>query len=117
MKWLVQQGKVDPKRVCIMGASYGGYAALWAAARNPEIYRCAISFAGISDLAAMIRYDRRAFSATRYHIAWREKVQGDKSFDLDTVSPLHAVNRITIPLLIAHFIEMQTENRQARLPV
>ena len=59
VKWLVQQGKVDPKRVCIMGASYGGYAAMWAAARNPEIYRCAISFAGISDLAAMIRYDRR----------------------------------------------------------
>ena len=45
VKWLVEQGKVDPKRVCIMGASYGGYAALWGAARNPEIYRCAISLA------------------------------------------------------------------------
>ena len=53
VKWLVEQGKVDAKRVCIMGASYGGYAAMWAAARNPGIYRCAISFAGISDLAAM----------------------------------------------------------------
>jgi dipeptidyl aminopeptidase/acylaminoacyl peptidase len=102
VKWLVQQGKVDPKRVCIMGSSYGGYAALWAAARNPDIYRCAISFAGISDLAAMLRYDRRSFSATRYHAAWREKVQGDKAFDLDTVSPLYAVDRISIPLLIAH---------------
>lgn len=102
VKWLVDQGKVDPKRVCIMGASYGGYAAMWAAARNPDIYRCAISFAGISDLAAMIRYDRRAFSATRYHTAWREKVQGDSSFDLNTVSPLYAVDRISIPLLIAH---------------
>ena len=85
-----------------MGASYGGYAAMWAAARNPDIYRCAISFAGISDLAAMIKYDRRAFSATRYHTAWRERVQGDKSFDLTTVSPLYAVDRINIPLLIAH---------------
>jgi dipeptidyl aminopeptidase/acylaminoacyl peptidase len=102
VKWLVEQGKVDAKRVCIMGASYGGYAAMWAAARNPEIYRCAVSFAGISDLAAMIKYDRRAFSATRYHTSWRERVQGDKSFDLTTVSPLYAVDRINIPLLIAH---------------
>lgn len=105
VKWLVDQGKVDAKRVCIMGASYGGYAAMWAAARNPDIYRCAISFAGISDLAAMIRYDRRAFAATRYHTAWRERVQGDKSFDLNTVSPLYAVDRINIPLLIAHGAE------------
>jgi dipeptidyl aminopeptidase/acylaminoacyl peptidase len=102
VKWLVEQGKVDPKRVCIMGASYGGYAAMWAAARNPDIYRCAISFAGISDLAAMIRYDRKAFSAARYHRAWREKVQGEKSFDLDTVSPLYTASQISIPLLIAH---------------
>jgi len=102
VKWLVEQGKVDPKRVCIMGGSYGGYAALWAAARNPEIYRCAISFAGISDLAAMIKYDRRAFAATRYYTAWRERVQGDKNFDLNTVSPLYAIDRINIPLLIAH---------------
>jgi dipeptidyl aminopeptidase/acylaminoacyl peptidase len=102
VKWLVEQGKVDPKRVCIMGGSYGGYAALWAAARNPEIYRCAISFAGVSDLAAMIKYDRRMFSATRYYTAWRERVQGDKTFDLNTVSPLYAVDRINIPLLIAH---------------
>jgi dipeptidyl aminopeptidase/acylaminoacyl peptidase len=102
VKWLVEQGKVDPKRVCIMGGSYGGYAALWAAVRNPEIYRCAISLAGISDLAAMIKYDRRSFAATRYYTAWRERVQGDKGFDLNTVTPLYAVDRINIPLLIAH---------------
>jgi dipeptidyl aminopeptidase/acylaminoacyl peptidase len=105
VKWLVEQGKVDPKRVCIMGASYGGYAALWAAARNPEIYRCAISLAGISDLSAQLRYDRRSFIASRYFSAWREKVQGDKEFDLKTVSPLYAVDRINIPLLIAHGTE------------
>jgi dipeptidyl aminopeptidase/acylaminoacyl peptidase len=102
VKWLVDQGKVDPRRVCIMGASYGGYAAMWAAARNPDIYRCAISFAGISDLAAMMRYDRKQFSAPRYFRNWREKVQGDKSFDLDSVSPYYAADKVSIPLLIAH---------------
>ncbi|HKE96217.1 MAG TPA: prolyl oligopeptidase family serine peptidase, partial [Povalibacter sp.] len=67
VKWLVAQGKVDPKRVCIMGASFGGYAAMWAAVRNPDIYRCAISFAGVADIDAMLRYDRQLFSATRYY--------------------------------------------------
>jgi dipeptidyl aminopeptidase/acylaminoacyl peptidase len=85
-----------------MGASYGGYAAMWAAARNPDMYRCAISFAGISDLETMMRYDRRQFAATRYYRSWRAKVQGDKEFDLDSVSPLYAIDRISIPMLIAH---------------
>jgi dipeptidyl aminopeptidase/acylaminoacyl peptidase len=108
VKWLVEQGKVDPKRVCIMGASYGGYAALWGAARNPEIYRCAISLAGISDLKEQLRYNRRAFTASRYFAAWRERVQGDKDFDLKTVSPLYTVDRIRIPLLIAHGTDDET---------
>ncbi|HEY7640412.1 MAG TPA: S9 family peptidase [Steroidobacteraceae bacterium] len=107
VKWLVQQGKVDPKRVCIMGASYGGYAALWAAARNPDIYRCAISLAGLSDLQEQLRYDRDSFVASRYFQQWRQKMRGDKDFDLKTVSPLYAVDRITIPLLIAHGTEDQ----------
>lgn len=108
VKWLVEQGKVDPKRVCIMGASYGGYAALWAAARNPEIYRCAISLAGISDLKEQLRYNRRSFVASRYFAAWREKVQGEKDFDLKTVSPLYAIDRINMPLLIAHGTDDET---------
>jgi dipeptidyl aminopeptidase/acylaminoacyl peptidase len=102
VKWLVEQGTVDPKRVCIMGASFGGYAAMWASVRNPDIYRCAISFAGISDVGSMLRYDRKSFSATRYYRNWREKVQGEKDFDLTTVSPLHSVSRVTMPILIAH---------------
>ncbi len=102
VKWLVERGIVDPKRVCIMGASFGGYAAMWAAARNPEIYRCAISYAGVSDVEAMLRYDRKLFTATRYYRSWRSDVQGDEDFDLATVSPLKAVDRIGIPLLLAH---------------
>jgi dipeptidyl aminopeptidase/acylaminoacyl peptidase len=102
VKWLVEQGKADPKRVCIMGASFGGYAAMWAAARSPDLYRCAVSFAGISDVEAMLRYDRKLFSATRYYRNWREVVQGDKSFDLAKISPLRSVNSFEIPILLAH---------------
>jgi dipeptidyl aminopeptidase/acylaminoacyl peptidase len=86
----------------MMGASYGGYAALWAAARNPQTYRCAVSFAGVSDVGAMLQYDRGMFSARRYYTKWRKTVAGDKDFDPRSISPLQAVDRISIPLLIAH---------------
>lgn len=102
VRWLADQGLVDPKRVCIMGASYGGYAAMWAAARNPEIYRCAISLAGISDIRSMLRYDPSTWIARRYYRDWRDRIRGDSKFDLETVSPLARARDIRIPLLIAH---------------
>ncbi len=102
VNWLVKSGKVDPRRVCIMGASYGGYAALWGAIRNPEIYRCAISFAGVTDIGAMLRYDRQSFAAPRYFKQWQKKVAGEDKIDLDSVSPLAQAARLNIPVLIAH---------------
>lgn len=102
VKWLVQSGQIDPRRVCIVGASYGGYAAMWAAVRNPETYRCAASFAGVSDLSAMLDYDKQFFAATRYFQNWREKVRGESSVDLRGVSPLTYANKIKIPVLIGH---------------
>ena len=86
--WLVQQGIVDPHRVCIMGASYGGYAALWAPIRHPERYRCAISFAGVTDVRAMLRYDARRFTAPRYSREWRRRVEGEERIDCPSISPL-----------------------------
>ena len=55
--WAVAQRIADPKRVAIAGASYGGYAALMGAVLSPERYRCAFSFAGITDLIDQIRHD------------------------------------------------------------
>ena len=102
VRWLADKGLIDPRRVCIMGASYGGYAAMWAAARNPEIYRCAISFAGVSDIRPMLRYNPSQWIAQRYHRDWRDRIRGDSKFDLETVSPLARARDIRIPLLIAH---------------
>ncbi len=102
VKWLASRGVADPKRVCILGASYGGYAAMWAAVRNPDVYRCAISYAGISDVAAMLRYDRSQWIAQRYYRDWRDRIRGEGGFDLARVSPLARAGEIRIPLLIAH---------------
>jgi len=85
-----------------MGASYGGYAALWAPIRHPERYRCAISFAGVTDVRAMLRYDSRRFTATRYSREWRRWVEGEEHSDMDAISPLRQAARISVPLLVAH---------------
>jgi dipeptidyl aminopeptidase/acylaminoacyl peptidase len=108
--WLVKTGQVDAKRVCIMGMSYGGYAALWGAVRNPDRYRCAVSWAGVSDLDNLMKYDRKSFSAIRYFREWRAKVAGDAK-DLSAVSPIKYADKIKIPVFISH-----GEN-DARVPV
>jgi dipeptidyl aminopeptidase/acylaminoacyl peptidase len=102
MDWLAHEGIIDPKRVCIAGGSYGGYAALWGATRNPERYRCAASFAGISDLKRQLNYQLDFGINRRYRKDWRRTVQGETKFDPRTVSPLYTIDLLTVPLLIAH---------------
>lgn len=105
MDWLVKQGLADPKRTCIMGASYGGYAALWGAIRNPERYRCAVSMAGVTDVRAMLKYDRRQFAAPRYARKWETRVEGEAKRDLDSISPVQQAARLSVPVLVAHGVK------------
>lgn len=101
--WLVSRGIADPKRVCVAGGSYGGYAAIWGAIRNPERYRCAISWAGVTDLKMMLKHDRTLFVAKRYFRDWQNRVSGTEGkANLDEVSPLRHAHRLKVPLLIGH---------------
>ncbi|HET6941688.1 MAG TPA: S9 family peptidase [Sphingomicrobium sp.] len=109
--WLAKSGQIDPKRVCIMGMSYGGYAALWGAVRNPDRYRCAISWAGVSDLDALMKYDRKSFSAVRYFREWRAKIGGEGKKDLANVSPINFADKLKTPIFIGH------GEKDARVPV
>ena len=93
--WLAGQGIVDPKRVCIFGWSYGGYAASRAAERDGDKYRCAISGAGVHDLPAMIRYDKDYLG--RYGA---KAYLGSASADLIDASPGLHPEKYTIPILI-----------------
>lgn len=102
MDWAVKEGIADPKRVCVVGSSYGGYAALWAVIRNPERYRCAASFAGVTDWNKQIAYNGN-FLSSKGKRTWRTTVIGaDATFNLDTVSPARQVARLTRPVLLAH---------------
>ncbi len=95
--WLAAQGIADSKRVCMVGASYGGYAAMRAAQRDGKLYRCAVSYAGVSDLQSMKRYDSRfLFGKTRAD--WLHK----QAPDYHAVSPRFGAASMTMPLLIVH---------------
>jgi dipeptidyl aminopeptidase/acylaminoacyl peptidase len=95
--FLAKDGIADPKRVCMAGASYGGYAAMRAAQRDGGLYRCAISYAGVSDLAAMQRYDSQ-FLYGRTRSDWLKK----QAPDYRLVSPRFGAAAVSIPLLLMH---------------
>lgn len=94
---LAKSGIADPKRVCIVGGSYGGYAAMYAAGRDPGRFRCAVSFAGVSDLVALKRFDR-TFLNKNSATDWLES----RAADLRAVSPIGNVERVSVPLLLVH---------------
>ena len=100
MDWLAKEGIADAKRVCMVGASYGGYAALWAATRNPERYRCAASLAGISDVGRQLRYSADSFHSAKAARDWKQRVQGDAG--AADISPLAQVEKLKVPIFLAH---------------
>ncbi|MDB5429444.1 MAG: peptidase prolyl oligopeptidase active site domain protein [Caulobacter sp.] len=104
--YLSGQGIIDPKRVCIFGWSYGGYAALWAPIKEPGVYRCAAAGAGLSDLRAMLFWERGREGAhetpvLRYEARYMG-AKGDNDPRLDDISPARHAERMTIPLMIVH---------------
>lgn len=98
--WAVAQGIADPQRLCIMGASYGGYAALMSAVREPKLYRCAISMAGVYDLVTQVKTsDTADFESGRNYLA---RALGTDEAELRRQSPLAGIDKLQIPVLIAH---------------
>lgn len=105
--FLAAQGLADRGQVCIAGASYGGYAALYGGANQPDLYRCVISIAGPSDLLAMLRFERYEAGAEsdsdRYDY-WVRSI-GDPREDraaIEAISPLRRAADWRAPVLLIH---------------
>ena len=94
---LAREGLVDARRAAMIGASYGGYAAMRAAQRDGALYRCAVSFAGVSDLPALLRYDSRFLNSGRGN-DWLRK----QAPNLRDVSPINHPDQFSIPILLVH---------------
>ena len=124
-RWAIAQGIADPTRICIYGTSYGGYAALMGAAKEPELYRCAAGYVGVYDLPLMYSTGdvQERGSGESYLREWV-----GTQVDLEKVSPARLANRIKIPVFlaaggeddrapIAHSEAMEKALRQAGAPV
>ena len=105
VKALVDAKIVDPDRVCIAGASYGGYAALAGAVFTPDLYKCVIAIAPVSDLNQMLRSERRDHGRNHWVISYWEDVmaEGDARREkLKSISPANFAENVTAPVLLLH---------------
>jgi dienelactone hydrolase len=103
VRYLARQGIIDPKRVCIVGASYGGYAALAGVTVESGVYRCAVSVAGISDLRRFRKW------TIANEMSWSQRywdrfmgTADQKDPALLAISPIEHVAAVTVPVLLIH---------------
>lgn len=100
-RWLMERGYADPERICIVGWSYGGYAALMGALKNADLYSCAVSMAGVTDLQDMIsdikKYRFGKISAQNFVLKGF-----DSKDDIKANSPVRMAEDLEVPLFLAH---------------
>jgi dienelactone hydrolase len=106
VKYLADQGIVDAKRVCIVGASYGGYAALAGAAFDPGVYRCAVDVEGPAEIGKFIAWSKAHYGDEGYQTQryWDRYMGASSLADprLAAISPADHAANIAVPLLIIH---------------
>ncbi len=99
-RWAIDNGHADGRRVCALGASFGGYAALMMAAREPTMFRCAVSYVGVSDLQLM--HKRGDIKDTRYGKNYLKDVIGDDATQLGEYSPVNHADQIKAAVMLIH---------------
>jgi dipeptidyl aminopeptidase/acylaminoacyl peptidase len=100
VRWAINERYADPQRICVYGASFGGYSAMMTAIRAPELFKCAVGYAGIYDLAMMYKKgDIRMDKSGRSYLT---SVIGKDDADLAANSPDKLADKITVPVLLVH---------------
>nr|WP_161024507.1 alpha/beta fold hydrolase [Pseudoduganella guangdongensis]MYN01492.1 alpha/beta fold hydrolase [Pseudoduganella guangdongensis] len=103
-KWAAAKGFADPKRICVAGASYGGYAALMGLVNDPDIFKCGVSWVGVTDINLLysVTWGDMSEEARKYQLPlWI----GDREKDaaqLKATSPIEQAARIKRPLIVAY---------------
>lgn len=100
VRYLIAESFADPDRICVVGASYGGYAALMGAVKTPDLYQCAVSIAGVSDVHAYVT----SLKSSRTYALNAPRI-GDPVDDEEMLkehSPLYRADEIKIPVLLLH---------------
>jgi dipeptidyl aminopeptidase/acylaminoacyl peptidase len=123
-RWAIGQGIADPQRICIYGASYGAYAALEGAAKEPTLYKCAVGYVGVYDLPLTVSHTAKKTASGE---AWDREWIGEAS-QLAAASPVNQAASIKVPVLLAaggqdlvapieHSERMEKALRDAGVPV
>jgi acetyl esterase/lipase len=99
---LAKAGTIDPKRVCIVGGSYGGYAALAGVTLQQGLYRCAVAVAPVADMHKMLADLRASEGRDRRALEFWRALSSAKMQDLDEISPAHLAARADAPVLLIH---------------
>lgn len=99
-RWLAKENMSKPSQTCIAGWSFGGYAALMGAVRNDDLYKCAISIAGVTDLNDLANDQRKYVGGKQVRNSITAGFDGRK--DMRRMSPVEGGKNITIPVFIAH---------------
>jgi dipeptidyl aminopeptidase/acylaminoacyl peptidase len=106
VKALIARGLVDPKRVCIVGWSYGGFAALAGATLTPELYACAVSLNGVADLPSMLGHTRMRRGDDSYSLAyWTEHIGSVHDPKVTERSPARLARNVRAPILLLHGVD------------
>jgi dipeptidyl aminopeptidase/acylaminoacyl peptidase len=100
VKWAEAQHFADPKRVCVYGASFGGYSAMMTVIRAPGLFKCAVGYAGIYDLAMM--YDKGDIRDGTSGINYLKEAIGTDPAVLAANSPDKLADKIDVPVLLIH---------------
>ena len=105
VRHLIDTGETDPQRICIVGGSYGGYVALAGVMLTPELYRCAVAVAGVSDLPESLRNDRSESGRSSMSYQYWLRSMGDPRQNRDALiaaSPARQAASIQAPVLLIH---------------
>lgn len=103
-RWAIAQGIADPKRIAILGASYGGYSTLMGLARDPDLYRCGVAWVAVTDLD-LLYGAHWSDTSDAYKRFGMPTLVGDRVKDADMLkanSPIHVAGRIRQPVLLAY---------------
>jgi dipeptidyl aminopeptidase/acylaminoacyl peptidase len=110
--WAIAQGIADPKRTCIVGWSFGGYAALMGAIREPDLYRCVASIAGVADLRSLTWQWKNYYGGSKA----ADYLLGSDSDELAAGSPLKSAKLMKAPVLLVHGkVDLQAGVEQSQL--
>jgi dipeptidyl aminopeptidase/acylaminoacyl peptidase len=105
---LVKYKWADASRVCIIGGSYGGYAALAGGAYTPDLYKCVAAIAPVSDLSMMLAQEKRESGSDSYVYEYWTDLIGDRKTDkakIEAISPVNAAESFKAPVLLIHGVD------------